>query len=103
MTIEVVGIDGDDTLWHNEGYFAVSQEMFRALLAPYVDDAVDLDAALVDNERRNLELFGYGIKGFTLSMIETALEVTGGRVNGTVIRALLDRGGRNSPARSSVC
>jgi len=92
MTIEVVGIDGDDTLWHNEGYFAVSQEMFRALLAAYVDDTVDLDAALVDNERRNLELFGYGIKGFTLSMIETAIEVTGGRVNAAVIQALLDRG-----------
>ncbi|HEX9259290.1 MAG TPA: HAD family hydrolase [Acidimicrobiales bacterium] len=92
MGIEVVGVDGDDTLWHNEGYFALSEEMFCSLLAPYVDGGVDLDAALVENERRNLELFGYGIKGFMLSMVETAIEVTEGRVPAVVIQALLDRG-----------
>ena len=88
----VIGLDGDDTLWRNEEYFAVSQEMFRSLLRPYVNGDFDLDAELARYEKANLELFGYGIKGFTLSMIETALEVTKGRIGTGEIQALLDRG-----------
>jgi putative hydrolase of the HAD superfamily len=95
VTIEVVGIDGDDTLWRNEEYFAFSQELFRTLLAPYVNgDLSDeaLDQRLSERERTNLELFGYGVKGFTLSMIETAIEVSGGRIGAAQIQTLLDRG-----------
>lgn len=92
MAIEVVGLDGDDTLWKNEDYFAVSQELFRSLVAPYARNGVDLDDRLNATERRNLELFGYGIKGFTLSMIETAIEVTDGRLHVSVVQALLERG-----------
>jgi putative hydrolase of the HAD superfamily len=88
----VIGLDGDDTLWRNEEHFAVSQEMFRSLLLPYVESDYDLDGRLAANEKTNLELFGYGVKGFTLSMIETAIEVTGGRITGAEIQKLLDRG-----------
>lgn len=91
--IDTVGFDGDDTLWHSETEFAVTQTMFCELLAPFVPPGtVDLEARLVATEGANLEVFGYGVKGFTLSMIETALDVTGGNVPGSVIRTLLDRG-----------
>ena len=89
--VDVIAFDGDDTLWHNETLFSVTQEKFRALLRPYVDEA-DIDASLLATEKRNLALFGYGIKGFTLSMIETAIEVSGGRVETTDIQRLIDYG-----------
>jgi putative hydrolase of the HAD superfamily len=92
MTVQVVGLDGDDTLWRNEEYFAASQQAFRDLLAPYVNGDIDVDERLEAKERANLELFGYGVKGFTLSLIETAIEVTSGRVSGAVVQALLDIG-----------
>ena len=61
-------------------------------IAPYVNGDVDIDERLEANERANLELFGYGVKGFTLSLIETAVDVTDGRVTGAVVQALLDLG-----------
>ena len=79
MTVEVLGLDGDDTLWRNEEYFADTQRAFRALLASYVGDDIDLDDRMNATERANLELFGYGVKGFTLSLIETAIAASGGR------------------------
>ena len=90
--IDVVGLDGDDTLWRNEEYFADTQQFFRDLVAPYALDHVDLDAELAANERKSLELFGFGVKGFTLSMIETAIEVSEGRIGAAEVQALLDRG-----------
>jgi len=87
--IEVVALDGDDTLWHSENQFVMTQQRFRDLLADNVD-AGTLDARLLDRERENLELFGYGVKGFTLSMIETAIEVTDGRVDVADIKAIID-------------
>jgi putative hydrolase of the HAD superfamily len=90
--IEVIGLDGDDTLWRNEEYFATSQEQFRALVEPYVNGTRDVDAELAARERANLEHFGYGVKGFTLSMIETAIEVTGARIPAGELQVLLDLG-----------
>jgi putative hydrolase of the HAD superfamily len=92
VAVAVLGLDGDDTLWRNEEYFADTQERFRALLAPYVNGDVDLDARLVATERRNLELFGYGVKGFILSMVETAIEVTSSKIPAMEIAELLDIG-----------
>jgi putative hydrolase of the HAD superfamily len=89
--VDVVGFDGDDTLWHNESIFSVTQERFRDLMAPYLDGA-DIDERLHDTELRNLELYGYGVKSFTLSMIETAVEVSSGRVSSGEITAILDAG-----------
>jgi putative hydrolase of the HAD superfamily len=90
--IELIAFDGDDTLWHSEQLFADTQERFRALIEPYLDGDVGLDARLLETEHRNLPIFGYGAKGFTLSLIETAIEVTDGRVSGADIQAVIDLG-----------
>ena len=79
MTIELVGVDADDTLWHSEVHFELTQNRVRELVAPWVE-GVDFDERLLAVERRNLRLFGYGIKGFALSTIETVIEVTEGRI-----------------------
>ncbi|EAR50825.1 Predicted hydrolase (haloacid dehalogenase (HAD) superfamily protein) [Oceanicola granulosus HTCC2516] len=90
----MIGFDADDTLWHNERFFRLTQERFAALLADHVDDAArtGLDDRLLAAERRNLGRYGYGIKGFTLSMIETAIEATEGAVPARVISDILDAG-----------
>lgn len=79
-SIEVVALDADDTLWHSEVYFERTERRFAELVGRYVDDEVDVGAALVTVEHRNLEIYGYGIKGFTLSMVEAAIEVTNGAI-----------------------
>jgi putative hydrolase of the HAD superfamily len=88
MMIEAIAFDGDDTLWHNEGLFSMTQERFRALLAEHVDPA-ELDARLLATERENVAVYGYGVKGFALSMIETAIEVTNGNVDADTIYRIL--------------
>lgn len=91
--IEVIAFDGDDTLWHSEQLFVDTQTAFKALLAPYVDlDDQALDARLVEVEGRNLPTFGYGVKAFTLSLIETAIEVTQGVIPSSQLQAVLDLG-----------
>ncbi len=86
-----IGFDADDTLWQNEQFFRLTQDRFAGLLADYVDPA-HLHDRLLAAERRNLGHYGFGIKGFVLSMIETAIEVTEGRVPATVISELIDAG-----------
>ena len=76
MTITTVGLDADDTLWHNETIFRLTQDRFVALLSSHAEEA-DLRERLAAVERRNLRLYGYGVKGFTLSMLETAMELAG--------------------------
>jgi putative hydrolase of the HAD superfamily len=85
----VVGIDGDDTLWHSEIHFELTQNRIRQLLAPYVE-AEQFDQHLLETERANLRLFGYGVKGFALSTIETAIELTGARIPARDIRHIID-------------
>lgn len=89
--ITTIGFDADDTLWHNERFFTLTQDHFADLLAEHTDRET-LMARLLAAERRNLPHYGFGIKGFTLSMIETAIEVTDGRVPARVIGELLDAG-----------
>ena len=86
--IELVAFDGDDTLWHSETEFAVTQERLRGLLGSHCDTAV-LDARLLEVERKNLELYGYGAKAFTLSVLETATEIVGDRLRVDDVRAIL--------------
>ena len=86
--IDVVALDGDDTLWHSENQFVMTQDRFKALLEGHADPD-ELDARLMAHERENLQVFGYGVKGFTLSMIETAIEVTEGRIDTAVIQAII--------------
>jgi putative hydrolase of the HAD superfamily len=89
--IDVIAFDGDDTLWHSESVFAVTQDEYRRLLAPYASQT-DVDARLLATERANLELFGYGVKAFTLSMIETAIELSDRQVSAADIQRILDVG-----------
>ncbi|MEM7489091.1 MAG: HAD family hydrolase [Pseudomonadota bacterium] len=91
MTVTTIGFDADDTLWQNEAFFALTQERFADLLRDHAEPDHLMDRLLAA-ERRNLGHYGFGIKGFTLSMIETAIEVTEGRVPGSVIGAILAEG-----------
>ena len=86
-----IAFDADDTLWHNEPIFELTQERVAELLADWVP-ADELGEKLTQTERRNLRLFGYGAKGFTLALMETALEVSDSKVPGSVLRQILDAG-----------
>ena len=89
--LTTIGFDADDTLWHNETLFHLTHTRFAALLADQTDPAL-LAQRLEAAERRNLGHYGFGVKGFMLSMIETAIEVTGGRVQASVIAEILAAG-----------
>lgn len=89
--LTTIGLDADDTLWENEQFFAITQDRFASLLADFADRD-HLDDRLIAAERRNLGRYGFGIKGFTLSMIETAIEVTQNRVPAAVIQDLITAG-----------
>lgn len=89
--IKVIAFDTDDTLWVNEPIFTHTQTQFKTLLSRYIS-TVDLDEKLYQTESKNLRLFGYGVKGFILSMIETAIELTAGKVSGTDIQTIIDFG-----------
>jgi putative hydrolase of the HAD superfamily len=89
--IDLVAFDGDDTLWHNESIFSMTHERFAALMEPYVASDT-LGERLFATETRNLGLFGYGVKSFTLSMIETAIELSGGEVTAAEIQTIIDAG-----------
>ncbi len=89
--LTTIGFDADDTLWHNERFFQLTQDYFANLLAEHADKD-HLMERLLAAEKRNIRHYGYGIKGFTLSMIETAIEVTQDRVPSSVIRQLIEAG-----------
>ena len=89
--LTAIGFDADDTLWQNEQFFQLSKAGFTTLLADH-GDTHHVASRLLEAERRNLKLYGFGAKGFTLSMIETALEVTDGTVPQTVIGKILALG-----------
>ena len=91
MPITTIGFDADDTLWQNETFFRMTQDRFRALLADHADPD-HLSERLLAAEKRNLGHYGFGIKGFVLSMIETAIEVTDRRVPAEIIEELLAAG-----------
>jgi len=89
--LATIGFDADDTLWHNERFFRITQERFAALLADHAEPG-HLAGRLLEAERRNLGRYGFGVKGFVLSMIETAIEVTDARVPASVIAELIAAG-----------
>ena len=89
--LTTIGFDADDTLWHNERFFQLTQAHFAELLADHADRD-HLMERLLAAEKRNIRHYGYGIKGFTLSMIETAIEVTDDRIPASVIRQLIEAG-----------
>ena len=86
-----MGLDGDDTLWQNETRFQLTQTALRDLLRRHVPDA-DVDAHLAEVEMRNLRIYGYGVKAFTLSMIETAIQLTDRRIPAADLEVILGWG-----------
>ncbi|MEN5230401.1 HAD family hydrolase [Brevundimonas naejangsanensis] len=91
MPVTTVGLDADDTLWHNETIFRLSHKRFAELLADHAEEPVMMDR-LAQVERRNLRLYGYGVKGFTLSMLETAMELCDGSAPPHIVREILAAG-----------
>jgi putative hydrolase of the HAD superfamily len=91
MPIQVIGLDADDTLWHNETIFRMTHQRFNALLSEFATPE-EVEARLEAVERRNLSAYGYGAKGFTLSMLETALEVGGAGLPAPVLAEILAAG-----------
>jgi putative hydrolase of the HAD superfamily len=91
MTVTVLGLDADDTLWHNETFYQLTRQRFNELLSDFVD-AERLEEEITATEKRNLGLYGYGAKGFTLSMLETALQVSNGRVSSHALSEILTFG-----------
>ncbi|PCD78050.1 HAD family hydrolase [Pseudothioclava arenosa] len=91
MQLTTIGFDADDTLWHNERFFTLTQDRFTELMRDHAP-AEHLAERLLAAERRNIGHYGFGVKGFTLSMIETAIEVSEGRVPGSVIAEIMAAG-----------
>ncbi len=91
--IQLVGFDGDDTLWKSEDYYRTAEAEFEAVLGHYIDLRDQrMQQHLLAVERRNLKIFGYGAKGMTLSMIETAIELTDARISARDIQKVLEIG-----------
>jgi putative hydrolase of the HAD superfamily len=91
MSLKIIGIDADDTLWHTETVFRLTHKRFNELLGEFAEEEA-LEAKLSAIERENMKTFGYGAKGFTLSMLETAMDVSGGKVSTKVLQELLQAG-----------
>lgn len=91
--ISWVGFDGDDTLWRSEDYYRAAELAFEEIIGQYIDltDARTLQH-LLEVERRNLRIFGYGAKGMTLSMIESAVQLTGERISARDIHRVIEIG-----------
>ena len=90
--LDLIAFDADDTLWHNERTYRYAREQYRVLLARAgVALGVDaIEARLNETEMANLPYYGYGVSSFTLSLIETAIDLTGGRITGQDLRATID-------------
>ena len=91
MRFDLICLDADDTLWSHESYFQETARRYHALLRPFATGA-DTGARLEEVEERNLHLYGYGVKGFTLSMLETALEIAGEALPAATIKQILGLG-----------
>ena len=89
--INTIAFDADDTLWMNEPIFIKTEELCQKIISRYTPQE-NIKDQIYQTEIRNLELFGYGVKGFTLSMIETAIELTAGKITGIEIQELIDLG-----------
>ena len=89
--IKVIGFDADDTLWVNETYFREAEFEFAKLLGAY-ETANKVDQLLFKKEMDNLDIYGYGVKGFVLSMVESAIEISNGTISNNTIDKILSIG-----------
>ena len=92
MALDLIAFDGDDTLWHNERSYREGRERFRRLLAGagVVLDAEQIEARVNETELANIEVYGYGVSSFALSLVETAIDLTDGRITGADLRGIVD-------------
>lgn len=88
LKLDLIAFDADDTLWHNEPLYEEAQDKLKELLSTYADGET-VDQWLYQTEMSNLMHYGYGIKSFTLSMIETAVELTNGRIEGSEVLQII--------------
>jgi len=88
---DLIAFDGDDTLWHNERSYRYGRERFRQILAAagVVHSEDEIEERVNATEVENIRYYGYGVSSFVLSLIETSIELTGGRVTGTEMRELI--------------
>ncbi len=89
--IQVIGFDADDTLWVNETYFLETEQKLRLLLSPYVDGET-VSAELFRTESHNMPLYGYGVKAYILSVLETAIRITEGKVPASILNQIIALG-----------
>jgi putative hydrolase of the HAD superfamily len=89
--IKIIAFDADDTLWVNEPYFQATEHQFCSYLEAYMDEK-SLSKELLNTEIKNLPIYGYGIKGFMLSMVETALQVSDNQVDTATLSKIIDLG-----------
>lgn len=89
--LTTIAFDADDTLWHNERFFHESQQRFARLLDAFADPE-KVEQALTAAERRNIGFYGFGVKGFTLSMLETATALAGDELPASAVREILALG-----------
>ena len=90
-TLTTIGFDADDTLWQNEQFYSLTRGRFLDLLREHAEPD-HLAERLLETQKRTLKLYGFGIKGFTLSMIETAIAVTEGKVPAATVEKILEAG-----------
>lgn len=89
--IKVIGFDADDTLWENEPYYRETEDKFCELLKEYLPKD-KINQELFETEIKNLELYGYGIKAFTLSLVETAIRISDAKVPASTIKTIIELG-----------
>ena len=89
--LTTIGVDADDTLWQSEHFFKLTEAHFVKLLSQYAGEG-HLHGQLLEAEKRNLQFYGFGTKGFMLSMIETAIEVTEGKAPASLVQEIMDIG-----------
>ncbi|MDD2437723.1 MAG: HAD family hydrolase [Massilibacteroides sp.] len=89
--IKKIGFDADDTLWVNELFFRETEQHFYKLLADYADEST-ISSELYRTESNNMFLYGYGVKAFILSVLETAHHITQGNVPASIVREIIDLG-----------
>ncbi len=91
--LKLVGFDADDTLWHSEGFYREVHDHFERILGHYLDlDNANVHDRLLEVERVNIKVFGYGAKGMTLSMLETAIALTGERISARHLHEIMNLG-----------
>ena len=89
--IKTIGFDADDTLWHNERYFGEAQTALKVLLNEYADGET-ISKAILEMQRQNVETLGYGIKSFTIAMMQVALDLSNEELNTQSMRSIINIG-----------